>query len=73
MATSSRSHSGAGQIGRVIKSLPFLDCLPVTAKGDQKQPFRHPVGRRWIMMVPPLEVRRNRSTTGYSCNPFGPH
>ena len=58
MATSSRSHSSAGQIERVMKSLPFLDCLQMTAKGHQKQPFRHPVGPRWMMMVPPLAMIR---------------
>jgi hypothetical protein len=56
MATSSRSHRGAGQIERVMKSLPFLDCLQMTAKGHQKQPFRHPVGRRRIVMAPPLAM-----------------
>ena len=74
MATSSRSDSDAGQIERVMKSLPFLDCLQMTAKGHQKQPFRHPAGCRRIVMGPPLAViRRNRSTTGYNCNLFGPH
>ena len=58
MAASSRGHSGARQTQRVMKSLPFLDCLQMTAKGHQKQPFRHPVGRRRIVMVPPLAVIR---------------
>ena len=36
MATSSRSDSDAGQIERVMKSLPFLDCAQMTANGASK-------------------------------------
>jgi hypothetical protein len=65
MATSSRSRSGAGQIGRVIKSCPSPPRLQMTAKGHQKQPFRHPVGCRWMMMVPPVAViRRGQVSDG---------
>jgi len=65
MATSSRGHRGAGQIERVMKSLPFLDCLEMTAKGHQKQPFRHPVGcRRIVTVPPPAVIRRGQVSDG---------
>ena len=65
MATSSRSDSDAGQIERVMKSLPFLDCLQMTAKGHQKQPFRHPVGcRRIVTVPPPAVIRRGQVSDG---------
>ena len=75
MATSSRSDSDAGQIERVMKSLLFLDCAQMTANGGIKSNRSDipSIGRR-IVMAPPLAViRRNRSTTGYNCNLFGPH
>ena len=62
-----KSPAATRRIGRsTLRRSDALDRMRSDAKQSPDQ------GR--MLMVPILAViRQNRSTTGYSCNPFGPH